>query len=205
MPGPCDPSNYEATYTQIDNNRVELRTHPDSPPTPAQLDAVRAALRLIPPQHLLDFDQQGGYIQFSREGCTPARGGGHQPGPDPWIRLSHACLSEDYNNTLNVTLLHEMGHIVDAEYGGMESLHTVDEEGYRLLADTKHAGATQGPGEAFADCYMIYLITQRARRHYRHRADPTAYQGDNATRRFQALLRSAAFGFGEATILTPLH
>ncbi|MCA9138176.1 MAG: hypothetical protein KDB00_15500, partial [Planctomycetales bacterium] len=91
MPGPCDPSNYESSYTQVGSDRVDLRIHPDFPPTPAQLEAVRAALRLIPQAHLRDFDQQGGYVQFSRPGCTPTHGGGHNPGPDPWIRLSHDC------------------------------------------------------------------------------------------------------------------
>lgn len=206
MPGPCAPSNYESSYTQIGNNRVDLRTHPDSRPTAAQIESVRAALRLIPPTHLRDFDQQGGFIQFSRRGCPPARGGGHNPGPNPWIRLSHACLAKGYNATINATVLHEMGHIVDSEYNAMESIRAADREGHQLLAHTRHEGTTQGPGEAFADCYMIYLITQRAHRPYRHLADRTAYQGNNATRRFEALLRSSAFrSVAATTTLTPMR
>jgi hypothetical protein len=40
---------------------------------------------------------------------------------------------------------------------------------------------------------MIFVLTQIARLPYRHPADPAAYQGDQATRRFEALINSPAF------------
>lgn len=100
---------------------------------------------------------------------------------------------DSLNQTLNVTALHEFGHVVDYQYGAMAGLRERQPEFYRLLSGTRHTGRTQGPGEAFADCYMIYVITQLARRGYRHPAAPEAYEGEQATRHFEALMNSPAF------------
>ena len=195
MPGPCHVSNYETEWIQGTGARVDIKVHPRNRPSPQQIQALSAAVRLVPTPHLRDFDQRGGYIQFSKPGCTPTNGGGHQPGSDPWIRLSHACLSNRYNASINVTFLHEMGHIVDAQYNAMAALQRIDPEAYRLLASTRHEGATAGPGEQFADCYMIFLLRVKAQVPYQHPADRAAYQGAAARSRFEALLMTPAFSF----------
>ena len=61
MPGPCHISNYLTEFLEANGNRVDIKVHPDHRPTPAQMESVRAALRAIPPTHLRNFDQQGGY------------------------------------------------------------------------------------------------------------------------------------------------
>lgn len=195
MPGPCDVSNYETEWIQGNGARVDIKIHPRHRPNRQQLQALIAAVRLVPTPHLRDFDQRGGYIQISIPGCTPHRGGGSHPGFEPWIRLSHACLSNAYNASYNITFLHEMGHIVDEQYNAMSSLRHIDAEAYRLLATTRHQGATTGPGEQFADCYMIFLLMVKGRVPYRHPADPAAYQGAAARLRFEALLMTPAFSY----------
>ncbi len=195
MPGPCHVSNYETEWIQGTGARIDIKTHPRHRPSQQQIQAISSAVRLVPTPHLRDFDQRGGYIQFSIPGCTPHRGGGHHPGHEPWIRLSHACLSNGYNASINITFLHEMGHIVDAQYNAMAALRQINAEAYRLLSNTRHEGATAGPGEQFADCYMIFLLMVKARRPYRHPADIAAYQGAAARSRFEALLMSPAFNF----------
>ena len=104
MPGPCHISNYVTEYLEVNGNRVDIKVHPDHRPTAAQMDSVRAALRVIPTAHLRDFDQQGGYIQFSRPGCAPASGGGSHPGYEPWIRLSHALNTGDDNIDIRLSI-----------------------------------------------------------------------------------------------------
>ncbi len=195
MSGPCHVSHYDTTWIQGSGARVDVKTHPQHRPNQQQLHALSAAVRLIPTPHLRDFDQRGGYIQLSQPGCTPYRGGGHNPGSDPWIRLSHACLREGYNTSVNVTLLHEMGHIVDAQYDAMHALQRIDQHAYHLLASTRHEGATAGSGEQFADCYMIFLLMVKARTPYRHPAEPAAYRGAAARSRFEALLMTPAFHY----------
>jgi hypothetical protein len=88
-----------------------------------------------------------------------------------------------------------MGHIVEAQYDAMAALRRIDQAAYQLLATTRHEGTTEGPGEQFADCYMIFLLMVKARIRYRHPADPTAYQGAAARSRFEALLMTPAFSF----------
>ncbi|MCW5964870.1 MAG: hypothetical protein KIT83_12600 [Bryobacterales bacterium] len=51
-----------------------------------------------------------------------------------------------------------------------------------MLASTGHEGATGGPGERFADCYMLYLMNQVAGHRTGHPVDRAAYQGEQATR-----------------------
>ncbi len=92
-------------------------------------------------------------------------------------------------------MLHEMGHLVEQQYGGMNSIRSRDAEGHALLLRTAHHGATHGPSEPFADCYMIYLLTRYGGTRYNHPADPAAYRGTQAERRFEALLSSSAFDY----------
>ena len=191
--GYCTPDQYDVLNRSVCGVPVPIRVSrvTTEPPTTEQLRIILRTLELVPPQHLGKLSPPG-HVQVSRPGCAPRRGGGNG-GLSRWIRLSAASIGADYNRTLNVTLLHELGHVIDSTYGGMRWLQENDPEGYRLLARTGHTGATQFPGERFADCYMIFLITQVAGRTYNHRADPSAYRGEQATRRFGIMLNTPAF------------
>lgn len=163
----------------------------DFRPNDAQIQTLVQTLSYVPYEHLSRFSAASGHIRASGSQCTPLRGGGSDPAP--WIRLSAVSFNDAINSAINITLLHEFGHVVDYLYGAMNGLRTRDQALYRLLAGTAHTGRTQGPSEAFADCYMIFVVTQIAGRGYTHPADPGAYQGRAATERFTALMNSPAF------------
>jgi len=163
----------------------------DFHPSDAQVQNLVLTFSCAPMQHVRRFSGALGHVRASGRSCTPASGGGSDPAP--WIRLSAVSFADSINQRLNLTLLHEFGHVVDYLYHAMDGLRRRDPSLYRLLATTRHTGRTQGPSEAFADCYMIFVVTQLARSPYHHPADPAAYQGDQATRHFEALLNSPAF------------
>ncbi len=191
--GHCTPDQYEILQRSVLGVPVPVRVSrvTTEPPSTEQLRVILRTLELVPAPHLRLLSPPG-YVQVSRPGCAPRRGGGNG-GESRWVRLSAAAIGAHYNRHLNVTLLHEVGHVVDGAYGGMRWLQENDREGYRLLADTGHTGATQFPGERFADCYMIFLVTQLGGRTYTHRADRAAYRGEQATRRFGIMLNTPAF------------
>lgn len=160
---------------------------PEDRPNPQHWAILEASTALIPAAHrsvVMNIELRG-HRQF------PLRGGGSNHTTST-IRLSYACLREAYNNEHNVTLLHEFGHHVDWHYGIADYVSRQGADG-RALLETGHRGATQGPGERIADCYMIYLLQEIAGRPYRHPADPAAYQGEAAQMRFNLLLQSPAF------------
>ncbi len=163
----------------------------DFHPTEQQTEVLKQTLNFAPTEHLRRFAGALGHIRASGRQCAPMRGGGSDPAP--WIRLSATSFEDSLNQSINVTVLHELGHVVDYLYGAMAGLRDRHPDLYRLLSQTRHVGRTQGPGEAFADCYLIFVITQLARRGYRHAADPEAYQGEQATCHFEALINSPAF------------
>lgn len=195
MTGPCHPSRYMEmpVYAAGLEIRTRTSTEPSHPPNNHQMAILRRTLELVPLQHLRLLTAPG-HVQVSMPACRPAHGGSNGAFVgERWVRLSSASVGAPHNATLNTTLLHELGHLVDHEYRGMESLRSRDREAYRLLAETAHEGDTPGPGEGFADCYMIYLVTRVGGLRYNHPADPDAYRGVEATRRFRALLKSRAF------------
>lgn len=163
----------------------------DFRPTDRHVDVLKQTLSVAPVEHLRKFAGARGVIRASGRQCSPARGGGSDPAP--WIRLSAVSFDDPLNRNVNVTALHEFGHCVDYLYGAMAGLRSRHPDLYRLLSGTAHTGRTQGPGETFADCYLIFVVTQLARRAYRHPADPGAYEGDRANRLFEALINSPAF------------
>ncbi len=172
--GHCTQDQYQVLNRSVRGVPVPIRVSRNTaePPTTEQLRVILRTLELVPPQHLSKLSPPG-HVQVSRPGCAPRRGGGNG-GLSRWIRLSAAAIGADYNRTLNVTLLHELGHVIDSVYGGMRWLQDNDRDGYRLLAATPGTPAPpSSPGERFADCYMIFLITQVAGRSYTHRADPS--------------------------------
>lgn len=195
MPGPCHRSRYMEMPIYAMGLEIPTRTSPDPahPPNNHQMEILGRTLELVPLQHLRILAAPG-HVQVSLPACSPLRGGGNGAFlGERWVRLSSASMGAPHNATFNATLLHEFGHLVDHEYGAMTSLQTRDREAYRLLAGTAHEGDTAGPGEGFADCYMIFLITRVGRLGYYHPADPSAYRGEEATHRFRALLRTRAF------------
>ena len=95
-------------------------------------------------------------------GNRPDRGGGGSasrtmPG-GPYIRLNVTCFSSSWNRGFyNYTLLHEVGHIIDWEYGCMANMRRTDHAGYQALLRHPHSGATQGDGEHYGDAYADFF------------------------------------------------
>jgi hypothetical protein len=131
------------------------------------------------------------HVELRGRNQAPSSGGGSDRAAGV-IRLSHASLRAPYNRNYNVTLLHEFGHHVDWRYDLVRYVQGRSAEG-RALLSTRHNGATQGPGERIADCYMIYLLQVVAGQNYTHPADPEAYRGTAARARFTLLVQSPAF------------
>ena len=191
--GYCSSDRYEVLNRSVRGVPVPIRISRvrTEPPTTEQIRIILRTLELVPVPHLRLLSPPG-HVQVSRPGCAPRRGGGNG-GDSRWIRISAAAVGAPHNRHLNVTLLHELGHVVDSAYGGTRWLQRNDRDGYRLLASTGHEGATPGAGERFADCYMIFLVTQVGERPYTHPADPQAYRGEQAMRRYRILLNTPAF------------
>ena len=163
------------------------------PPNEQQLDYLQRSLLLVPPEHAEIITR----IEARGPGQSPQSGGGNDR-VRRIIRLSHASFSAPHNtNTgrrLNVTVLHELGHIIDFHYGVLRFMHRQRrEEPYRSVLSTPYGPGNHGDGEIIADCYMIFLIQIVGRASYRYPPAPSAYQGQAAVRRFQALLESPAF------------
>lgn len=142
---------------------------------------------LIPEAHRSLVD----YVELRKQGQVPKQGGGSVRGAGI-IRLSYACLRKNYNANYCSTLLHETGHHVDYNYRVEAFARSSGADGAALL-NTRHEGATPGGSERIADCYMIYMLQMVANVHYSHPADPAAYRGTEATRRFRVLVQSKAF------------
>lgn len=160
---------------------------PGDRPSPEHWVVLERSLALVPPAHYSAVRR----IELRGHAQAPARGGGSDRVTST-IRLSYVSLRAPYNQQYNVTLLHEFGHHVDWRYDVAGYVRGQGADGRALLL-TGHTGATQGPGERIADCYMIYLLQVVAGRPYVHRADPAAYRGVAARTRFDLLLRSRAF------------
>jgi hypothetical protein len=167
----------------------------DAPAAPHWTILERTTL-LMPEAHRSVID----HVELRGHDQAPKSGGGSISAARV-IRLSYASLRQAYNRNYNITLLHEGGHHVNWHYGIEAFVRSKGADGAALL-NTGHSGATQGAGERIADCYMIYLIQIIARVPYQHPADPAAYRGVEATRRFKLLLQSPAFaglsGYPEA-------
>jgi hypothetical protein len=187
----CQFAEYRAETLHVPNGSVRVLTHPTVVHGSETWIAIVRSVSLIPSAHLALFGDYG-YIQLCKPGCPPSGGGGHNP-DTPYIKLSHRCLANGYNRQYNITLLHEMGHIVDRQFRAVEWLQRNAREEFRFLAETGHEGATGGAGERFADCYMLYLTNVVAGHRVRHPADPAAYQGEQAQRRYRILLSTPAF------------
>jgi hypothetical protein len=186
----CRAEEYQTQIVPIGGVDVRVLTDPADQPQAAAVLAIFRTLELLPRRHL-DL-LRSGHVQISKRQCPPRRGGGNDP-EVPWVRVSRAAADETRNHQYCITMLHELGHIVDTRYGAMAWLRDNDPEGYRFLAATAHEGATDFDGERFADCYMLYLLNEVARRPTRHPAEPAAYQGEAAQRRYRILLSTPAF------------
>lgn len=186
----CQADDYQAQVVPIGGVDVRVLTDPSDQPLAAAVLAVFRTLELLPARHLELL--RGGHVQISKRHCPPRRGGGNDPAA-PWVRVSRAAADETRNHHYCITMLHEFGHIVDTRFGAMAWLRDHDPEGYRFLAATAHEGTTDFDGERFADCYMLYLLNEVAGQRTRHPADPAAYQGEGAQRRYRILRSTPAF------------
>lgn len=175
--------------------RLRLWGGPQGPPNARQMAILRATLDVIPLEHLCLLR----LIEARRAGQAPAHGGGHDPAGGV-IRLSAESFGKPYNQTLNQTLLHEMGHIVDAGLGGghyvctqqIQQMRAQGDADAAALLNTLHRGATPGAIERTADAYLAFVMLRIARAPFVHGAQPGAYVGSEAERRFRVLLETRA-------------
>lgn len=189
----CRAEDYQTQIVPIGGVDVRVLTDPADQPLATAVVAIFRTLELLPRRHLALL--RGGYVQISKRQCPPGRGGGNDPAV-PWVRVSRAAADETRNHNYCITMLHEIGHIVDTRFSAMAWLRDNDPEGYRFLAATAHEGTTDFDGERFADCYMLYLLNEVAGRRTGHPADPGAYQGEEAQRRYRLMLSTPAFADG---------
>jgi hypothetical protein len=145
-------------------------------------------LELMPAEHLR-------HVPTITVGDRPRRGGGGSAPPcepgGPYIRLNRTIFNPDERpiNTgaFSYTLLHECGHIVDWAYACMVTMQREDPPGYQALLSHAHNGATQGPGEHYADAYADYFFIPPASRAQGRRARTGPVDA-----RMQAVLNSTA-------------
>jgi hypothetical protein len=182
----CD-NHYEPRSVQVNGITIHLCVHPRHLPSADRITVIETTLKWLPVEHLQVIST--GHIRLSHPSHTPQRGGGSDPAP--WIRISARSLEAARGHS--PTLLHEMGHVVDYHYGAMRALRQAHPQLYRTLNATAHDGSTQFDGERYADCYMMFFLTQVAGLPHVHRADPRAYQGEARTTRFRALLSTPPF------------
>ena len=83
--------------------------------------------------------------------------------------------------------------VVDYHYHAMQTLRTTHPRLYHVLNNTRHIGIRQFDGERFADCYLMFFLTQVAHEEHMHRAEPAAYRGEARDTRFKAMLSTPAF------------
>lgn len=176
---------------------VSLRrfgTHTD-PPNATQLSVLKSTVSLLPVEHLVLLRS----IEARRPGQVPRRGGGNNP-QQKVVRLSAVSFSGSYNFRVNLTFLHEMGHIVDAHFGCTTQVqkwvhdrtHPLHEDATALMR-TPHTGATDWAGERIADCYMVLMRSLVMNDPYSSGSCPSQYRGAEAQRRFRVLLHTTAF------------
>ncbi len=168
---------------------------PLEPPNATQTVVLRSTVSLLPVAHLAVLSR----IEARRPNQPPVKGGGNDP-RNKITRLSSVSFSESKNSQVNITFLHEMGHIVDYYFRVTEEVRRMANDArHPLRADaadlltTPHTGATHGPGETIADCYMVLFRSLRVSRPYVSQACPTQYLGNEGQRRFRVLLATSAF------------
>jgi hypothetical protein len=117
---------------------------------------LRDTLAIIPAQHLTII-RQIDVVSPSSMGHGPTYAGGGSGLGYP--RLSELCFDRSYrsnNFPINLTLLHEVGHILDHLYGCLANLsaeHRTALDAIRIPASAR----THGPGERYAIAYQQFI------------------------------------------------
>lgn len=117
---------------------------------------LRSTIRIIPAQHLRHI-RQIDVLPPLNFGTNPNYSGGGSGVGHP--RLSELCFDirrKSNNFPYNMTLLHEVGHIVDHAYGGLASL-SVEHRNTINRVPIPAGAVTHGIGEHFAIAYQTLL------------------------------------------------
>lgn len=118
---------------------------------------IRATFLLVPAAHLTIFRR---ITIYTPQGTPPYAGGGSGLG---YPRLSIYCFDPGYrpqNRVQNLTLLHEIGHLVDHHYGCLDAMQRDAPSDYAALRLEIHIAPsrrTHGPSELYADAYQKVL------------------------------------------------
>lgn len=135
---------------------VPVRFDFQRPITQPQQAVAVSTLQLLPADHLRR-------LPTIVVGDRPMRGGGGavapgQPG-GPLIRINVQRFGDSLNAERNLTLLHEIGHIMDYSYNCIDVFYRLRENRphlnlmRRLAQQGLYQGATQGEREIYADAY----------------------------------------------------
>ena len=122
-----------------------------------QLAQLVATLERLPRRHLE-------HVPPITVGNRPLEGGGGYalPGqyagsPYGFIRLNYDVFDGGQRSwnigRINVSLLHEVGHVIDAAFECTSQMAAADR---RILHDLDYRGRTHGPGEHFAQAYSKF-------------------------------------------------
>lgn len=114
---------------------------------------IRDTLWVVPTQHLTIIRQIDVVPPLMLASNPNYAGGGSGRG---YPRLSELCFDRGFrpnNFPINLTLLHEIGHIVDHHYGAFAGLSTEHKATLRTITIPASA-LTQGEGEYFAIAYQ---------------------------------------------------
>lgn len=117
---------------------------------------IRDTLWVVPTEHLRLIRQIDVVPPLMLGNDPNYAGGGSGLG---YPRLSELCFDRGFrpnNFPINLTLLHEIGHIVDHHYGALANLSPEHQATLRAIAIPPSA-RTQGEGEYFAIAYQLVI------------------------------------------------
>ena len=117
---------------------------------------LRSTIRIIPAPHLRHI-RQIDVLPPLNFGSTPNYAGGGSGVGHP--RLSELCFDRRYrdnNFPYNMTLLHEVGHIIDHAYNALDSL-TPEHRNTINQVPIPRGAVTHGRGEHYAIAYQTLL------------------------------------------------
>lgn len=129
-------------------------------------DRIAGTLRLVPVRHAALIHHIGIRDRADYEGGSTNRVSRRDPSAGLWIMLDidsfdprQRAINNRPPDLLHYTLLHELGHVVDAEYRGTRWVRRHERAGYRAMMAREHRGdITTGPGEHFADTYADFFF-----------------------------------------------
>lgn len=179
-------------------------------PNSQQLRILEETIQMVPMQHTRSIVavEARRPARGDRKAQPPRKGGGNSNGV---IRLSAVSFSNDYNQEMNITFLHELGHVIDSTYNCTSEIQRFARDRNHILRNDARdlldtpidpERATHGAGERVADCYQILLKWLKTGQGTNSRILGGRYIGSEAQKRFRVLLATSAFSQFSLEMLT---